>query len=321
MALTTATSNFADLVQDMVEKRLEEALRSALVFATPGSFDDFRHEPGTNTFVKAAYGDIAYVADTSTALVEGVAPAGVGLTISIDSFSATQRGKLIQITDLAQFESPHQLASVAAEKAARWAAECIDTTALIAMNAMTASTNIIYGGTSAAVSRSTVDSKMTGLLLKQAVGRLRMTNVAPFTDGYYRAIMSPRAIIDLSTDSAVGGFLDSTKYVDNEPLLAGEVGTFAGARILSSTVVGSYATATSGKDVIRSYVYGPGFLGMGDVSTVEVIVTPPGGHGDPLKQILDVGVKAWIGASVLSAAGYKGVIVETQASVLTSGQA
>jgi hypothetical protein len=60
---------------------------------------------------------------------------------------------------------------------------------------------------------------------------------------------------------------------------------------------------------------------MGDVSTVQVIVTPPGGASDPLNQLMQVGGKCWVGASVLSAAGYKLRILESTGTVLASGQA
>jgi N4-gp56 family major capsid protein len=315
---TTGTANFGSLVNLAIQAATEQALRANLVFAS--GFDPYVHMPGTNIMRRGAFADIAFVADSTTALTEGTPPTSNGLTIAYDSITAVQRGLVLSNSDLADFESPYQLAAGCTSITTQWAAQGMDLTAQAVIDASVSSSTVIYSGT--ATSRATVATKMTGAFLKTLVARLRMLNVEPFPDGYYRAALSPRQIIDLVTDTAVGSLTETLKYTDASALLKGEVGEFAGARIMSTTRATTYATAGSGSvDVIRGYVWGQGYLGLGDIKTIQFFYTPPGGQSDPLYQNTKFGAKFWLGAVVQTAAGTRGVVCETVGTILAAGQA
>jgi len=319
MAVTnTGTSNFGGLVNLAIQARMQEALRANLVFAS--GFDEYKHEPGTNIMRRGAFADIAYVADSTTLLVEGTPPTSRELAIAYDSVTATQRGLVLAATDLAEFESPYALAEGCSNITARWAATGLDYTAQAVIDASVTSTTVIYSGT--ATSRVTVAAAMSGAFLKTLVARLRMADVQPFDDGFYRAALSPRQIIDLVTDTAVGSLTDSLKYTDSKSLLLGEVGEFAGARIMSTSRATTFGTAGAGSvDVIRGVVWGKGFIGLGDTSTIEFFYTAPGGSADPLHQKEQFGAKFWLGATVQTAAGTRGLVFETSGAKLAAGQA
>src|ERR1035437_7180642 len=177
---STASSSFSDLVRNMIQTRLETALRSNLPFATPGSYRDFVHEPGGNdTFVAPVVADIVAVLDSTSQLVEGVPPTAVALALDKDTFTGRQYGKVVSISDLAEWESPFSMAQTASDKVARWAAEIINA---VAESAFVSCTNVIYAGGVTAVSATS--GKTTAADLGLAVARLRMAGVPQFPWGY-----------------------------------------------------------------------------------------------------------------------------------------
>ena len=115
MATTsTATTNFSDLVTQLVAARALEELRARAVHAMPGMYVPARFVKGTNTLRYARYADLGVVTST---LSEGVAPTDQALTISSEFFTAVQYGATVAVTDLAQIDNPHDLIGIAAEKA------------------------------------------------------------------------------------------------------------------------------------------------------------------------------------------------------------
>jgi hypothetical protein len=72
-------------------------------------FDPYVHKPGTNLMRRGAVADIAFVADSTTALSEGVPPTSNGLTIAYSTITAVQRGIVVEETDLAEWQSPYDL--------------------------------------------------------------------------------------------------------------------------------------------------------------------------------------------------------------------
>ena len=318
MATTsTGVTNFAGLVNVAVQAELEANLRANTIFFNGA--DPYIHQFGTSVMRRAQITDIVY-SSNSAALTEGTQPTPIALAISYDGITAHQEGVVLSITDLLQFSSPYNMAKVMTDKCQRFAAESIDSNIRTTIDTYATSSVVIYSGTS--TSRATVSAKVNGAYVKNLIGRLRQANVSPFSDGLYRIAMSPRAIIDLQADSAAGSFTDVLKYTSPDPLLKGEVGIFAGARILDTTICTTYATAgNGGVDVVRCYAWGVGAVGVGDTSTVAFYYVPAGGdHSDALGQQTLAGVKLWIGATVQTAAGARILVGETAATPLAVGQ-
>ena len=321
MATTnTGQSGFSDLVTQLVAARAEEELRARAVHAMPGMYVPARFVKGTNTLRYARYADLA---PSTTTLTEGTAPTDDALTISSEFFTAKQYGATVAISDLANLDSPHDLISIAAERVAYKAVRSMDNIVRddIHSNAATAA---VWGATAsgtltqnAANSAIAAAGVLTGLFVKQTVARLKAANVPAFADGFYRAIIHPNQEFDLISDTAVNGWIESRKYVDNMDLLTGEIGQFAGVRFIVSSDAKVYATAgASSGNVYAALFLGPDSYAVGDSQTLQSYFVAPGGdHTDPLAQKAIVGYKMRFGSLILDEAGSRLRVLKTQSTL------
>ena len=317
---TTSTTNFSDLVTQLVSARAEEELRARAVHAMPGMYVPARFIKGTNTLRYARYADLAV---STTVLTEGTAPTDDALTISSEFFTAAQYGATVAVSDLANLDSPHDLISIAAERVAYKAVRSMDHLVRdeIFGSALTSS---VFGATGATtLTQNTANSAvaaagvLSGAFVKQMVARLKGSNVPQFADGTYRCIIHPAQEYDLVSDTSVNGWIESRKYVDNTNLLTGEIGMFAGVRFIVSSDAKVYATAgASSGNVYNALFLGPDAYTIGDSQTLQSYFVAPGGdHTDPLAQKALVGYKMRFGSLLLDNAGARYRILKTQATV------
>jgi N4-gp56 family major capsid protein len=317
---TTSTTNFSDLVTQLVAARAEEELRARAVHAMPGLYVPARFIKGTNTLRYARYADLAV---STATLTEGTAPTDDALTISSEYFTAAQYGATVAVSDLANLDSPHDLISIAAERVAYKAVRSMDTLVRDSVHS-NALTTAIFGATGAAtLTNNTANSAvavagvLTGAFVKQMVARLKGANVPQFADGTYRCIIHPAQEYDLVSDTTVNGWIEANKYVNNTPLLTGEIGQFAGVRFIVSSDAKVYATAgASAGNVYNALFLGPDAYTIGDSQTLQSYFVAPGGdHSDPLAQRAIVGYKMRFGVLNLDEAGARYRILKTQATV------
>ena len=317
---TTGTSGFSDLVQELVSARALEELRARAVHAMPGLYVPARFIKGTNTLRYARYADLAV---NTTPLTEGTPPTDQALTISSEYFTATQYGATVAISDLANIDSPHDLVSIAAERVAYQAVRSMDqlvrdnlhsNAATSAIFSATASGTLTQNGANSSVAAAGI---LNGSFVKQIVARLKGANVPQFADGTYRAIIHPSQEYDLISDTAVNGWIESRKYVDNTNLLTGEIGMFAGVRFIVSSDAKVYTTAgASAGNVYAALFLGPDAYAIGDSQTLQSYFVAPGGdHTDPLAQKALLGYKMRFGSLLLDEAGARYRVIKTQATV------
>ena len=306
---TTATSGFSDLVQELVSKQLEDELRASLPHTQPGNYVPGRLIKGTNIIRYARYADLAA---QTTDLTEGTAPTSQALSIASETLSVAQKGGVIEWSDLAELDSPHEIVSIAADRAARQAAVSIDT---IVRDKIHAGTNVKYANSTA---RANVSASITGALVKRMFWFLRDSNIPTFGDGTYRAIITPEQAYDLESDTSTGGWMDVHKYVDNSPLLSGEVGRYAGVRFMVSSSGKVFTTAGAGAvDVHSAFFMGPDSYVIGDSQSLQAYFVPRGGdHSDVLAQLGKLGWKVRFGAILLDEAGARYVRLETAGTTL-----
>lgn len=300
MAITTSsTTNFSDLVHDAVQAQVEQNLRAMLAFMTPENWLPAVHETGTRNFRVAAYSDLTQDLTSDAIADEGTPPDPVTMAVDSTLLTGTQYAKRIQITDMLQYQNPENLVQQATLKVARWLEESLNAKAKEALEA--ASKIYINGSTESAVS-----AKVVGTDILKMAGRFAAGNIPRFSDGYWRAVVSPRVGYDLKSDTAGSGWIEAVKYGDSMRLFNGEIGTFGGFRFIESTIVTTNATAgAGGVDVVTSYFYGPESIGVGDLATLETYVTPPGGHGDELHQKCDIAGKCFLASGILKKNGEK----------------
>lgn len=305
---TTALTNFNQTVQTLIQTRLEELLRFPPVHLLPGNFRAATFVKGTNGTMRfLAVGDVPAdttatlatpVAGTAPWLSEGLPPDAIAMSIGYEEMTSYQAGRVIALTDVALMESPFDLISVAAERIARDALVVADQRVA---RVLYAGTNRMdpTGGTTA-IGALTTANVLTANSIRLAVARLKAANVPAFADGLYRAIIHPYAAYDLMSDVEVGGWIDASRYAGSEPLLTGELGRFAGVRFLESagSAFGDNLGA-AGIDILSTFVFGPEAYAFGDWGAIQVKITPPGGHTDPLFQSALVGWKGFFGAMLL----------------------
>lgn len=325
MAVTsTATSNFNKLVQELIRVDLERLLRTPPPHLMPGNYiraDLIKGSNGTLRFL--AFPDMTVLTPTFSAgtppwLTEGTPPSDEALTIAYEEMTAHQAGRVIRITDVAEMESPVDLVAQASDKIAR---NMLMTADQYLGNVIKAGTNVIYAGTS---NTSTVGvdqgDVITAANVRAAVASLEANGVPRFPDGYYHGIIHPYVAADFmgqtsSNATFSGGWIDTRNYADPTALLTGEIGAYAGVRFMQSANAGVKAlSGTSGEDVYSTVIFGPEAFAFGDFGSAQVILTPPGGHSDPLKQNIRVGWKAMFGARILEANGSRYVRIESASS-------
>jgi len=299
--LATSESNFSDLVTDLVLRRSEEILAANYVhLGTGAGFQRATIIKGTNLLRFPA---IAQLAAATTALTEGTAPTANTLAIVVDTATATQIGATIEITDLAVLQSPHELFAVAADIISDNAAKTRD---VLVREILGAGTSVKYV-TQTARSAIATSNIITGAQVKRMESLLEANDVRKFSDGFFRSIIHPHAVYDLQTDTANGGWMDVWKYTNNAPLLANELGRFAGVRFMLSTNAKVFSTAgASSANVYSTIFFGPDAYGVSDMQGIRTYYVAPGGdHSDPLAQKGLVGWKSAFACLLLDAQGSK----------------
>lgn len=318
--LSTAASNFSALVQEVVQKAAEQELRTSLVHTIPGNYIQARQVKGTNLVRFARYADVAA---QTTALTEGSPPTAQSLTIASEAFSATQIGGVFEITDLATIDSPHDLISINAERAGRQAAATID---ILVREILAAGASVQYVTATSRVTLAT-SNIVTGAQIKRMVALLSRVNVPTFGDGFYRAIIHSDVVYDLFTDTANGGWMDASKYVDNMPLLKGELGRYHRVRFLETGGTGTGTAAgakvfvdggASNADVYSTIFLGPDAYALSDSQPLNAYFVAPGGnHSDPIAQLAKIGWKTRFGCMLVDEAGPRYIRLESGATLGT----
>lgn len=280
---------FTDTVVNLVSRSIIETLRAGLPHLPKGAVIPATQLPGHNgTFVYAAYPDLA---PDTTSLTEGTPPAAKLLGIDSVSFSAAQKGNYVKVTDLAQMQSPHNLATVAAGKIQRQMVETADELARLVW--ATHTTDIFSGSSNAATADLAAGDYLSAANVMDAVAVLRSKDVAPLGGGDYLAIAHPFALRGLATDKR---FVAAAQYGDPSRLFKGSIGGFEGCQFVPS---GRATTkAGTGITVFATTVIGGQSIAFGDIGTLQVIVEH-GGVSDPLHQLDTVGWKAFLGGCLV----------------------
>lgn len=268
-----------------------------------------------------ATGAIATLANTA-ASAEGTAlsvTAGRALTLSTVTATLQQYGEIVTVTDLMSaqelFDSVQQGIQVMGQDCALhldWL------TRAAVINSGVAANNVFMGTAVTAVSQvsgaAQTGAYLSTLDLLEAATNLKKANAPRFADGYYHAVICPESSYDLQTATGSGDWLDINKYVNNTPLLDGEVGRAYGVRVKESTIplftattAAPYTYSTAGTLVVNA-VYGRGAYGVTDMASQspfgpQVIMTNGPDKSDPLNQITTVGWKTFFAATSLHSTG------------------
>lgn len=217
-------------------------------------------------------------------------PASVPLAGARTEFIAKEYGRVVTPTGLADTISGGALARAAAATVGRDAAKYQN---LLALGALGAGTNVI-----------TDAGNMTRSLMNRAYTRLSIAGATKDALGMYRAVLSPAQIHDLKEDQGAGGWTDVNKYSNPETVLRGEVGSFAGFRIIESSLMPT--TGTGASTVYKAVFFGADALAQGNTVAPQLRVTT----SDKLARFYNYG---WYAVQVY------GIIEQAQVLVINTG--
>lgn len=289
----TLSTALANAITFEVQAAVIENLRAQLVYADPQYAMSGQFDSGTDTLMWVSIPDLSI---NTTPLTEGTRPDKRALTMNTVTLSTVQYGDLVAITDLAKLLSPVEIVPIGTEHITRQANETLDQ---IARDEI-ASGGTVHFGSVDHTTRATLDN--TDTLTVNGIGglnqlRAKMFNrkIPPFADGFYRLFVSAGQALDLREDA---NFKDAYKYVDNMPLIKGEVGQIAGFRVIE---VVNAPTFASGVTVTAAIAVGDiKAWGAGELQSLRVYHVAPGGdHVDPLAQEELLGWKCMWGVAVL----------------------
>lgn len=322
--LTTSDTNFSNTVTALIRKQIDQNLRNRAVYL--GALDPVMGTivKGTNSIRHVAYTDLSVTTNAHTVtpgttpwLTEGVKPTEEEFAIQYEQYSANQAGRTVQISDVALAESPHELASVAAERVGENAAKTVDL--WMGEEVQAGATNVLFVGQASRVAL-TAGNNLTAAYVRRVVALMRSANIPTFPGDEFRAIINPMVAHDLMSETAAGGWQDVARYASPESILAGEIGKYHGVRFIQSNVANLFANAGAGGtvDVYSTFFFGPGCVAFGDLQSIRTYMVNPGGdHADPLAQAAVIGWKAMFGTKILinAASGFRYYRVEASSSI------
>jgi len=137
--------------------------------------------------------------------------------------------------------------------------------------------------------------------LRKAVYTLRKNNVKGFENNEYKSIIHPASNLDLTADTDAGGWLETSKYINNTPLMNGEIGKLYGVRFVMSTNIGTGTGATD--ETFRNFVFGKGAYGVSELAGhgVKTFRFNEGSTENPLLMYSTIGWKFMMAAKTLDA--------------------
>ena len=308
MANITRTE-ITEEVGNFYDRALLERAIPSLVHNRFAQVRDLPKNAGTADIRFRRYGSLTA---NTTALSEGVTPAGTQLSITDVNATVLQYGDYVTLTDVVLMETYDPILTETAEILGEQAGDSLDR---LCRAVMVAGASAQYASTAVSVATVGGAMKLDRAEVKEAVRTLKGNNARPITSminpstGYnttplnaaYIGIVHPSTTYDL--DDATG-WIPVEKYANKSDVMPNEVGSLAGVRFIESTnaytVAGTLVTTVYG-----TLIFGQNAYAQTRISgeALKNIVKPLGSAGtaDPLDQRTTSGWKATYVATVLNA--------------------
>lgn len=270
---------------------------------------DIPRNGGTNTIKFRRYGNLSAA---TTALTEGVTPAGSSLSVTDITATVAQYGDFITISDVIDYESKDPVLVEAAEILGDQAGDTLDQ---LTRDVLAAGTVVTYVGQSTR-SAITATNLITATEVRKATRTLknakarRITRMINSSTGVatepvaaaYIGICHPNTTYDLQDET---GWVPVEKYANTVALMENEVGKIGEVRFIETTNAKVFSGAGSnGLDVYATIIMGTDAYGITRISgeAMKNIIKPLGSAGtaDPLEQRATSGWKATFVAKILN---------------------
>lgn len=306
----TTRTEIPQEVNNFYDRVLLERALPALVHTRFAQVRDIPRNSGTNVIKFRRYGSLTA---NTTALTEGVTPAGTSLSVTDITATVLQYGDYVTLTDVVEYETYDPILTETADILGEQAG---DSTDRLMRDVLAAGTTIQYASTATQNSDITAAMKLNRAEVKEAVRTLRGNNAKPVTSmidpstGYntvplgrsYIGIVSPETAFDL--DDATG-FTPVENYPNRSTVMEDEIGSLANVRFVMTT--NAYVNAGAGNggvDVHYTVIFGQNAYAMTRISgeTLKNIVKPLGSAGtaDPLNQRATSGWKLTFAGKILN---------------------
>ena len=304
----TTTGTVAREVNNFYDRSLLERATPVLVHNRFAQVRDIPSNSGTNVIKFRRYGSLTA---NTTALTEGVTPAGTSLSVTDAVATVLQYGDYITLSDVVLIETYDPILTETAEILGEQVGDSLDQ---LCRNVLVAGASEQFASTATTIATVGSAMKFDRAEAKEAVRTLKNNNARPVTSminpstGYnttpinaaFIGIVHPYTTYDL--DDATG-WIPVEKYPNRGDVMQNEVGSLAGIRFIEST--NAYTTAgTLVTTVYGTLIFGKNAYAQTRISSeaLKNIVKPLGSAGtaDPLDQISTSGWKATYVAKVLN---------------------
>ncbi len=305
----TTSGTIAREVNNFYDRALLERATPSLVHNRFAQVRDIPSNSGTNIIKFRRYGSLSA---NTTALSEGVTPAGTSLSVTDMVATVSQYGDYVTLTDVVLMETYDPILTETAEILGEQAGDSLDQ---LCRDVLVAGASEQFASTATTVATVASAMKLDRDEVKEAVRTLKNNNAKPVSQminpstGYnttpinraYIGIVHPYTTYDL--DDAVG-WIPVEKYPNKADVMQDEIGSLAGVRFLEST--NAYTTdGTLVTTVYGTLIFGQNAYAQSRISgeALRNIVKPLGSAGtaDPLDQRTTSGWKATYVAKVLNA--------------------
>jgi N4-gp56 family major capsid protein len=232
------------------------------------------------------------LAPATTALTEGVTPAGNSLTITEIEATLAQYGDFVEISDVLDLVAIDPVLDETADLLGEQSAQTLD---IVCRDVLHTGTSVQYAAGRVNRAAITAADLLTVNEVRKAVRTLKRSNVKTIDGQNYIAIVEPGATYDLQSDTK---WEEAAKYAGSTQIFSGEIGRLYGVRFIETSFAKKFAGAgAAGIDVYSTLIFGKDAYGMTDVASsgaVKNIIKPhgSGGTSDPLNQRATSGWKA-----------------------------
>jgi N4-gp56 family major capsid protein len=211
---------------------------------------------------------------------------GASLTTQQVSVAIEEYANYIDLDDFTNITSFTPLMDVAIDRLSYNAKQTLHA---VAMDELTAGTNVIYAGGVSSRDKLDGTKKLSKTEIRQAATLLKRADIPPFQDGYYVCFIHPDKVNDLFTDQE----LIMLSMSKRDPISQGYIGEYAGVRFIETTampIVPNGNTNTPA-DVYQTLIVGSNAYGVVDLdgTTLQTVYS----NLDKLGRVKTVGWKAY----------------------------
>lgn len=290
----TSTTALSNLVKEAYDTSVRFALRSQPQFrAVADTRPVSQAMPGSSVVFNIHQN----LAAATTPLDEIVDPDSVALNnTTVVTVTLEQYGNHAIVTDLLQqFTFDGSLDTSAVTTIANNMADSVD---LVVANVLNSGDNNIVEDATGAITvvdqaglaAASITKVLSAKDIRFATAKLRAASVAPVDGVNYVAYIHPDVAADFMSETGSASWSAPHEYVDTENIYAGEIGTYAGVRFISTPrapyAAGTYTTFIVGAEALAEAV--------ADEFHVELNGTVV----DPLNRKMAIGWKGTAGWSV-----------------------